>query len=250
MLLSVYCKYVFVALFIGTLARSLAKSRSTAFDARRSQLFTLLAALCFSALSVLYFTGTAGTPYGIARLALPFSHGHYLVFQGGKGLPTNVFHFSGRHTFYAMDIVRLNKFGNRANHIFSKRLADYAIFGDTIYSPCSGIVKSAQDGNPDNIPPVRKRGPTNLNHVLIQSPSTYVFLGHLQHHAVFVKEGDHVSTGQPLGLVGNSGMSIEPHLHIQAHANTHNGLPWYREPQLLIMFNDKNYLLFEEIDAP
>jgi murein DD-endopeptidase MepM/ murein hydrolase activator NlpD len=62
-----------------------------------------------------------------------------------------------------------------------------------------------------------------------------------------VHEGERVAVGQPLGLAGNSGMSIEPHLHIQAHAKTFKGLPFYKEPQLLVLFNSREYRLFEEM---
>ena len=62
-----------------------------------------------------------------------------------------------------------------------------------------------------------------------------------------VKTGDSVKLGQPLALVGNSGFSLEPHLHIQAHKRSGTGLPWYREPQLFIEFDGRAYLLFEVI---
>jgi murein DD-endopeptidase MepM/ murein hydrolase activator NlpD len=74
-------------------------------------------------------------------------------------------------------------------------------------------------------------------------------MGHLKQNAVFVKEGDKVVTGQPLGCAGNSGFSIEPHLHMQAHEKTNNGMPWYRERPLLMEFDGKSYLLFEIIRA-
>jgi hypothetical protein len=182
-------------------------------------------------------------------LSLPFKHGKYLVFQGGKGLPTNVFHYKLRGAVYAMDLVKLNKWGNRANSIFSTRLEDYVTFNDTVYSPCAGIVLKTQDDNEDNIPPVRKRGPSNTNQALIEADSFYVFMAHFRQGHVFVKEGDQVQAGQPIALAGNSGFSLEPHLHIQVHAKTDKAIPWYKEKPLLIEFDGKSYLLFEEIDA-
>lgn len=249
--ISVYGKYVFVACTIAVLAISLLRKRS--YNSRnRGKTSTVLNSLLTVGsltLVVLYYTGTAGKPYGYTDISLPFKNGTYFVFQGGKGLPTNVFHYAGRHTLFAMDLVKLNRAGNRADRIFSKRLEDYAIFNDTVYSPCNGTVLKAEHNNPDNIPPLRKRGPTNLNQVLIGTESSYIFIGHLKKNSVFVKKGDIVHTGQPLGLVGNSGMSIEPHLHIQAHANTGKGLAWYMEPALQIRYGGKSYLLFEEIGA-
>jgi len=203
--------------------------------------------LLFSAvMNILYFTGTTGeTEY--ADLEFPLHAGNYYVLQGGKGLPANLFHFNSRRAVYAMDVVRLDRYGRRANRIFSGNLEDYYIFGDTIFAPCSGIVERAVDDNPDNIPPHRERGPHNLNGVVIDGSGYTVFLGHMQLHKVFVRAGDSVHAGQALGLAGNSGMSIEPHLHIQVHKKSTDGSPWYRQPQLFIRFRGKPYLLFQKI---
>ena len=41
----------------------------------------------------------------------------------------------------------------------------------------------------------------------------YVFFAHFKQHSIVVKQGQKVSTGELLGLCGNSGNSTEPHLH-------------------------------------
>lgn len=74
------------------------------------------------------------------------------MLQGGKGLPSNMFHITYRGAVYAIDIVKLNKYGNRASSVFSRNLTDYEIYADTIYSPCDGRILSTHDDNPDNIP--------------------------------------------------------------------------------------------------
>ena len=249
--ISVYSKYVFALCFVAMLVFSLVRKKEQGAGNRTpsNNILNGVLPVVFLTLTILYFTGTAGKPYGVANLALPFKSGTYFVFQGGNGLPTNVFHYGGRRTLFAMDIIKLNNAGNRARHIFSKRLEDYEIFNDTIYSPCAGVVAKSESDNPDNIPPSRKRGPTNLNMVLIETDAEWVFLGHMKQGSVFVKKGDMVATGQPLGLAGNSGASLEPHLHIQAHAKTSRDIPWYQQPQLQIRFDGRSYLLFEEIQA-
>ena len=247
--LSVYTKYVFAGVFTVAFIIVLLRPKKPEKPQQEKPVLNLFFTALFVPLSVLYFTGTTGKPYGTARLALPFKKGNYFVFQGGKGLPTNVFHYALRGAIYAIDLVKLNSSGNRAAHIFSTRLEDYAIFNDTIYSPCSGTVLRAKDDNPDNTPPNRDRGPSNTNQVLLETDSLYVFMGHLKQHCVFVHEGQQVTQGQPLGCAGNSGFSLEPHLHIEAHAKTAMDLPWYKQPPLLIEFDGKHYLLFEEIHA-
>lgn len=247
--LSVYCKYVFAAVFLILLVAILIRQHDKPTARKSRTILNLSFSFLLLIFCVLYFTGTGGKPYGTINLELPFKSGTYFVFQGGRGLPTNIFHYGGRHTLYAMDIIKLDSSGGRGKHIFSKRLEDYEIYNDTIYSPCNGTIQRAEHSNPDNIPPIRKRGPANLNGVVIETDNAYLFLGHMGHNRVFVHAGDRVVTGQPLGLAGNSGMSIEPHLHIQAHAKTNTGLPFYQEPQLLINFNGKEYLLFESIPS-
>lgn len=249
--LSVYLRFVFVGAFTAA-AIVMAINMRTKQKPRLAKWAWWLHAVCtlvFATLTVLYFTGTTGMPHGYAQLSWPFKHGKYIVFQGGKGLPTNLFHYKLRGAVYAMDIVKLNDFGNRCNSIFSRRLEDYAIFNDTVYSPCSGTVVKIQDDNPDNIPPEHKRGPTNVNQVLIRTRGMYVFMAHFSYRKVFVHEGDEVQTGMPLGCAGNSGFSLEPHLHIQVHAFTGGSLPWYREQPLQMIFDGHSYLLFDEVDA-
>jgi len=244
--LSVYTKYAFAIAFLLILLFTLTGRKSAALPYHSSKIVAnVVLSLFFMALSVLYFTGTTGKPETVA-LAFPLKKDKYIILQGGKGLPANFFHYSYRGAVYAIDIARLDKYGNRANKIFSKRLEDYHIFNDTIYSPCDGLIANARDENPDNIPPDRTRGPSNTNSILIQTDSFYVFMAHLRYKGVFVQEGDQVKTGQPIGLVGNSGFTLEPHLHIQAHKNT--GKPgWYYEDPLYIQFDGKSYLLFETI---
>lgn len=245
--LSVYSKYVFGFLLLGVVAAGVFRRKKSAapLPAPWKRAANLSLTLLFGLLSILYFTGTTGRPRKV-ELAFPFKKGNYFVLQGGKGLPTNVFHFSLRGAIYAMDIVQLNKWGGRARYIFSRNLNDYTIFNDTIYSPCSGRVLRAYSNNPDNIPPNMHRGPRNTNQVLIETDSFYVFMGHLKQGSVLVEEGQQVVTGQPLGCVGNSGFSTEPHLHIQVHAREPDKA-WYMSTPLYIRFNGKGYLLNEVI---
>lgn len=240
---SIYLKYIFGGLYVCFFTYFLFR-RDPVKPARRPVARLIL----FAVLSlgvVLYFTGTTGKPRTV-ELDFPLKKGRYFVLQGGKGLPSNFFHFSLRGAIYAMDIVKLNSWGNRASTVFSKNLEDYAIFGDTVYSPCAGRVIRAYGGDPDNIPPNMKRGPKNTNMVLVDAGDYVVFMGHLRQGSVVVKEGDEVKRGTPLGCVGNSGFSTEPHLHIQVHRKEADR-PWYASEPLYILFNGHGYLLNEMI---
>lgn len=244
--ISIQGKYLFGAVLVLALLAGLLRKRREVSRRAGRLIFNLLITLIFGTMSILYFTGTTGKPRK-AALSFPLKTGKYFILQGGKGLPTNFFHISYRGAIYAIDIVKLNEFGNRATRIFSPRLEDYGIYNDTVFSPCDGRIVRTRDENPDNVPPSRERGPSNTNQVVIETDSFIVFMAHLKQNGVFVKEGDVVKTGQPLALVGNSGFSLEPHLHIQVHTNSHTGLPWYHEEPLYPEFDGRSYLLFEVI---
>ncbi len=242
--LSVYVKYVLPMIYL--VAAFCGRHSSSHPPKIGKRLPNVVLSSVLFTLCVLYFSGTTRVAKAV-ELQFPLKRGEYFVFQGGKGLPTNLFHYSYRGAVYAIDLVRLNKYGNRASKIFSKVLEDYYIFNDTVYSPCNGLIETMHDNNPDNIPPNRERGPTNTNMLVIDAGAYFVFMGHLKYKGVFVNEGDRVTVGQPIALVGNSGFSIEPHLHIQAHAKPETGNGWYKGEPLLIQFDGRSYLLFERI---
>lgn len=247
--LSAYTKYVFAAAFVLVIISAAQRPRREITRPRapwRKWANRVLAWLLW-VLIILYFTGTTGRPTKVA-MGLPFKHGKYFVLQGGKGLPTNLFHYSLRGAVYAMDIVKLDEYGRRANQVFSTNLHDYVSFGDTIYAPCDGRVVRASNTNPDNTPPNMQRGPTNTNQVLLETGTCYVFMGHMRKGSVMVHENDWVKKGDPLGCIGNSGFSAEPHLHIQVHMKE-GDRPWYQCPPLYMQLNGKSYLLNEIIDA-
>ena len=130
---------------------------------------------------------------------------------------TNPFHGLGPHGRLSLDIVKLNRYGNRANSLMPSRLGQYHIYSETLYSPCSGTVRKAVAGLPDNAPDyVDKSNPLG-NHVVIACKGTEVTMAHMMQDSVLVKKGDRVAEGRPIGKVGNSGFSNEPHLHIQAN---------------------------------
>jgi len=57
------------------------------------------------------------------------------------------------------------------------------------------------------------------NYVVIKGGEFFVLLCHMKEGSVKVKVGEQVKVGQELGEVGNSGASIQPHLHIQVMEN-------------------------------
>jgi len=115
-----------------------------------------------------------------------------------------------------LDIVRLTTLGNRALRVAPRSLDAYAIFGDVVYSPCDGKVVAARDGLDDNPPSHPDLEHPEGNQVVLKCGNAEILMAHLLRGSIAATAGDTALAGQPLGRVGNSGNSMEPHLHIGA----------------------------------
>ena len=134
---------------------------------------------------------------------------HYLRYR-----LANPFH--GAAERYALDVVKLNRLGNRAAGVAPRALRAYEIHGTPVYSPCTGTVLAARDGLPDNEPGAADVTHPEGNHVRLRCGDVDILLAHLMEASLTPKTGDTVAAGSLLGRVGNSGNSAEPHLHIAA----------------------------------
>ena len=86
-------------------------------------------------------------------------------------------------------------------------------------SPCDGTVLAATDAFPDAARiSLDEKNPLG-NHVTLRCGDADVTLAHLQRGSVAVRAGSPITRGTPLGRVGNSGTSTEPHLQIHAERN-------------------------------
>ena len=98
----------------------------------------------------------------------------------------------------------------------SSKLSSYYCYGRPVLSPAAGKVAEVLDSDPD-MPAGTLGGGTEPtgNHIIIEvAPKEYLFLCHLQPKSIKVKKGDLVERGQPVALVGNSGNTSEPHIHV------------------------------------
>lgn len=112
--------------------------------------------------------------------------------------------------------------------------ATYA-WAQPVYAPLDGIVVACSDGNPDRertgmiydlirllLHHPKPGSPFSAyggNYVILRCGDVYPLLAHLRNGSVRVKVGDVVRVGDQLGEVGNSGSSIQPHLHFQIMEN-------------------------------
>jgi hypothetical protein len=182
-------------------------------------LATVCAGALFWALS-----GYGPPPGPIVGLASPLKDGAFYVVNGGYSILINP-HMKTlereslgeyRAQSYALDIVRLDRFGRRADGIWPKQLERYHIFREPVYAPCAGKVARTEYRLPDLTPPQQDRQHPAGNFVLLECGEFDVLLAHLMQSSLTVKPGERVQTGQLMGRVGNSGLSTEPHLHLHA----------------------------------
>ncbi|MDJ0724699.1 MAG: peptidoglycan DD-metalloendopeptidase family protein [Prochloraceae cyanobacterium] len=200
----------------------------------------------------LAFHGLLGyLPPAIApvKLTFPLRNGTYLIANGGSNSLIN-FHLETlapkkrayRGQSYGVDIVKLNPLKTHGSGWLPKDLEKYAIFGDPIYAPCQGKVLAIANDRPDLEPPQVDLEHRAGNFVLLQCKDAVVLLAHLQRGSVQVVVDELVvSTNQLLGIVGNSGATGEPHLHIHAQHPGSKVTPFDGDP--LPIFFGGQYLV-------
>ena len=152
-------------------------------------------------------------------LQFPLRNGQFYIANGGANrLLNNHFRPNTKSQQFALDINRLNARGAVSNSIFTTSNESYYSFADTIYCPCAGRIIETQTTIADNSTASMEVAPEDGtgNFVKIDCDAAQVFVAHLKQSSVLVEAGNVVQAGEALGLVGNSGFSQEPHLHIQA----------------------------------
>jgi hypothetical protein len=116
-----------------------------------------------------------------------------------------------------------------------EKLESYAIFGQPVLAVADALVVSVIDGEPEQTP---GKYPTNIsldkadgNAVILDlGAHRYALYAHMQPGSIKVRSGEKVHLGQVIGLVGDTGNSIVPHLHFQVtdgpSSLSSNGLPY------------------------
>ena len=139
---------------------------------------------------------------------------------------------------FAYDIARLGQ-DDLSHRGSGARFEDYYAYAAPVVAAADGIVTVAMDDQPENPAALRRpreslenygarvqqmqdallaKGVSGIagNYVMIDhGNSEYSLYAHLKPGSVRVKVGERVSAGTPLGKLGSSGNSTEPHLHFQ-----------------------------------
>lgn len=177
------------------------------------------------------------------HLQLPFD-GRWKVERGGIKKHTS-------HSWallsqrYAYDFLVVDAQGHSAPGGI-KSLSDYLAWGRVLRAPTSGVIVRAQDHWTDNPVGAHFRLPLTCktllgNHLVIEQDTTgmFVLMAHLQKGSCLHRVGDRVRLGDPLARCGNSGMSTEPHVHVQVQDRA----DFFSARGLPIAFESSNVLL-------
>ena len=235
---------VYLLLFAAALARSFRAMRTAPrrpMSLRRRVALAVRGALALASTALaLHALSGRRPPSGPAvDLSFPLTAGTYYIANGGSvellnahvaTLDADGAAGSFRGQSHGIDILAIDRRGLRASGIAPGDPAAYAIFGATVVAPCDGTVRIAADGLPDLSPPRVDREHLAGNHVVLGCGELLIVLGHLRRGSVCVSAGDVVRAGDPLGQVGNSGNSAEPHLHIHAQRPGDAGRPFAGDP--------------------
>ena len=160
-----------------------------------------------------------GGPDPVVRIAPPFA-GEWLVVQGGRS-PLQNHHLAAYNQHYALDLVRLQE--GRVVADWSGRNASVFGWEQPLLSPADGVVVHARDDMEDaeGSNDVGAAEDVAGNVVVIELESGhFAVLAHLRQGTLRVGVGERVREGDPLALVGNSGNTSMPHLHLQVQTHS------------------------------
>ncbi len=171
------------------------------------------------------------------------------VMSGGASLALNLHYLlalspEGRYEQHSVDFTRQDDFGVRTRSLWvgdpqPQEIDQYLVFDQPVYAPCSGLVVSSENNKEDHPAGDRFRDTSGSNHVTLQCDNKHVVLAHLKKGTVTAEKGQSIEAGEKIGLVGNSGNTEEPHLHINAQTIiSYEDSAAHREP-IVMRFNGK-----------
>jgi murein DD-endopeptidase MepM/ murein hydrolase activator NlpD len=117
---------------------------------------------------------------------------------------------------FAIDTVRVDADFNTSNPPDSPHKEDYYAWGQDVLSMGHGRVVVVVNDRPDEEVGSSDRSHPAGNYVVVRhGPCLFSLYAHLLSGSVLVQVGEEIERGQPLGRLGNSGNTTQPHLHLQ-----------------------------------
>ena len=160
-------------------------------------------------------------------------HQTTLTVKGGRALIAERF---------AIDFQKIDVHGDILPSPFPDEITNKMFYGygEEILAVADSVVAFVKDGIPENVPQangsMKHAVPMTFDTVagnvvsLKLDEHRYAQYAHIQPGSIRLKVGDRVRKGQVIGLVGNAGNSVGPHLHFQVGdteiLNSSEGIPF------------------------
>ncbi|MFW5966546.1 MAG: M23 family metallopeptidase [Persicimonas sp.] len=142
---------------------------------------------------------------------LPFD-GEWTVTAGGDSFATN-YHATTAAYRWAYDFAPFED-GER-HEGEGEELDDYYCYGEPVLASAAGEVVEIDEGYEDNEPREPNAETPLGNYVVLEvDDDEYLYVAHMKEDSLTVAEGDTIDAGQKIGECGNSGRSLEPHVHV------------------------------------
>lgn len=209
-----------IIFFVWGLIRSL--TRRPFFTRWRLLGFASLILLCFTNLIYGTYPSSFDDKPSKVSFRLPLDE-TITVFWGGAEEKNN-YHALYPDQRWAYDLVVTKE--DRTFKGDSLKLESYYIYGLPVLAPADGKVVAVFDRDPDmQIGELGGGTDAGGNQIVLQvAPGEFLFICHLQPKSIKVKAGDSVLQGQPVALVGNSGNTSQPHIHLHLQSTKELGL--------------------------
>ena len=145
-------------------------------------------------------------------------------------------------TTYGWDFMKVGEDG-RTFRTDGSTPSDYYTYNAEVLAPADGVVTHVRNDIEEygiGVTPPRERleedGDVFAGNLVIidHGNGEYTLTSHMRADTITVKTGDHVSSGQLLGLAGNSGVSMVPHIHF----NMMDQAQWLEARGIPSLFSD------------
>ena len=240
---SAYFKYLYLGYFISIsifslkFAKRIEKSELSVWLKLGKYALKTILIIFISAVLFVDISARKNNSLDTVYLDFPFKNGTYYITSGGNN-PFLNYHLELDETYYhrAFDINKLGKYGMSGTKLPARETknTDSYIYADSVFSPCSGVVTTVYRNESDHEPgELIKFKNLKPNLVSIKNGDYYIVLAHFKQNTIVVDSMEMIDKGDFIGLIGNSGESSSPHLHIHARDKILNPVE--------IIFNDKKY---------
>ncbi|MDT3984152.1 M23 family metallopeptidase, partial [Staphylococcus ureilyticus] len=137
----------------------------------------------------------------------------WFVYAGGENELVN-HHYSYKNQRYALDLILVKN--HLTYHGNPNCCESYYSYNQSVIAPANGVVIDIVDGIADALPGENNMKHPEGNYIIIKhTDKEFSMIAHLKPNSFEVSVGEQIRRGQLIARVGNSGNTMEPHVHFQ-----------------------------------